>query len=352
MPMSSRRIHSASVILLPAIFVFSFFLWGIHPVHERHLSGTPVDKQSNRFKAPFVMQDAQFHFFLGSENHSRVRVESVSVRSQRMGDIVFDSFKEVVLHNVRVTAKTGGIDEAMDWVADSNLPLLAAPFLVGTVHANSFLDFGTNIVAENLNVYLESADGSRASHVLSAARMIRTLIPDEILFQGDFQLNRSPDQTLRSTKEARWSMKNGVLQFPEEYSLNGQPRINGSIMLGHCRFEPLEAAEGSLSNGDAGAGGQVLKLGMGDRSSLLPLEKLRRVHRDAKGKRRREMISAVWQFLALHPDALSKTGAAQMMLVGPDFKLGAFEPGPLFDASPAWMNSGDATEQRDERDLP
>jgi hypothetical protein len=41
-----------------------------------------------------------------------------------------------------------------------------------------------------------------------------------------------------------------------------------------------------------------------------------------------------------------------MMLVGPDFKLGAFEPGPLFDASPAWMNSGDATEQRDERDLP
>ena len=98
------------------------------------------------------MQHLIFTAFAGDKRSCVIEAEAMSLRDQRIGDIIFNSFKEVVISNVSVRISILNVAETMDWAGNPNIIPLVAPILTNGALTNEISLFATKVVIENLKV--------------------------------------------------------------------------------------------------------------------------------------------------------------------------------------------------------
>ncbi len=250
-----------------------------------------------------------------------LKAVAVTARDRQYGGAIFTSFKEVVVSNARVFTKPKTAADFLDWANGSDLCLLMGPVLTDSRNKDDEISvLGSRLVIEGLEIFdTEGAGGPRL--LLSAEKMTRESIGDEIEFTGMLALQSDPAERITCERTARWFCAQRTMYFPEGCLVNGKPCEARYWVAGRNPGNaPKQLIAGRTASHLQYAG---LSLSSGGRIGLKEIRKL------IEKKDRKTLQNLLLQYLVLNPGAFKAGGVFPMLLIGPDFKLGQFTPGPL-----------------------
>ena len=280
------------------------------------------------------IQRVSYTKFSDNQRRYNLRAENITIKDRRHGNLIFPSFKDIIISELRVTMESQTISEIMDWTSNSVL----APFITLLFFdERSFDPYGIasltyRVIFEDLQVCLKSKGTDTPWVVMSTDVMIKQPASSEVIFKGNFSLNFRTGEHLRSS-EAKWLFRQAGFYFPTGYLLDGRPKPIGFFTAGHD-VAPLRGAEcpvggaqnvivGALPHSESPEG----------RPSIQPLssdfanfETIRKNFRNMDPGIRRSLF---WQLLTLNPELFKQRQISPFILLFPNFKLGAFDPGLL-----------------------
>ena len=278
------------------------------------------------------IQGISYTRFSDNQRKYNLRAEYITITDRRYENLIFPAFKDIIISELRVTMESQTISEIMDWASNSVLaPFTALLFF----DERSFDPYGVanltyRVIVEDLRVCLMSKGADTPWVVMSADVMVKQAASSEVIFKGDFSLNFRTGEHLRSS-EAKWLSRQGGFYFPTGYLLDGQPRPIGFFTVGHD-VAPLRGVGCPVS----GAQDLLVKAlphseSREGRPSVQPLssdfanlETIRKNFRNMDPGIRRSLF---WQLLVLNPELFKQRQISPFILLFPNFKLGAFEPG-------------------------
>lgn len=249
-----------------------------------------------------------------------LKADTVTVRDRQYGNAVFTSFKDVVVSHARVFTKVGTPADFLDWANGSNLWLLMGLVLAVPQDKSDDSVFGSRLVIEDLEVY-GTDDGKGPRLLLSAEKMTRESVSDEIEFAGRLTIEWDPAKRITCLQTARWLPAQKMMHFPEGCLVNGKNRgMKYWVAGGNTGNAPKQFIAGPSASQVQSAG---LSSPSGDRVGPEEIQKL------IKKKDPKSLQNILLQYLVLNPRAFKDGGISPMMIMCPNFKLGQFTPGPL-----------------------
>jgi hypothetical protein len=274
------------------------------------------------------LRDLESNSVDGMGKKCSIKAGEVTIRNRQYGDAVFTSFKDVIISHVSVFTEVETTADFLDWVNGRDLYLLMGLVLANSQAKNDDITaFGSRLVIEDLAVYV-GQDGKRPRLWLSAERLTREFVSDEIVFMGQLTLETDPAQRITCLRTAKWLPSQKTMYFPEGFLVNGKALQSrywvaagkngtaGKVLMGGMPSPQIQHTSLSLPSGK--------RIGPKEIRKLL-------VKKDRKA-----MQELLLQYFVLNPDALKAEGIFPMLMLGPDFKLGQFTPGLLA----AGMNDG------------
>ena len=282
-----------------------------------------------------------------------MRVEKMSVEDQRLGQAVFTQFKEVVFSHVRVTITGAEAADVFDWAAFDRLAPLAAFLVPGMFQDDKLYLAGAKILLRDVEVSVrgDTAGSSKAEMLIDTLRLGAT--SDDVVLGGRLDLKIKPFEHVRSIAGGTWSPSKHVLRFSEGYWRNGKTEKGALFALTpgekdklsailHVHDPPCTLGQLRLPKGfgsGEGANGQRLVMNKKFFKYVRSLEKAK-------------VNAFLFQYLALNPDAVKQNGLSPGRVLAPNFKLGAFDPGPFFGGTingvdekpgpdPLWRDASD-----------
>ena len=325
----ARKFRLEHVPLAVALFVTGCIVFGFV---SRSLRQTPRPAPSAA-----CMQELSYSFALPGDRQVLIRAEKMTLTDQRLDDVVFTLFKEVVLSGVEVTVTGGDASGMLDWATFDGLALLAACMITNASQEDGLNLAGTKILLQNVKVYLYPRHGQRRTARMLADSLCLGGMSDEAVFTGRFDLKIKHSKHVCSTTGATWSTLDRVIRFPKGFSLNGRSkhkkvfafagggRRHGKLARTFKRGPGKDLALGRMcpSNGFGsadGGPGQVTFNKKFVKYLLAP-------------KNWHKVSGVFWQFLALNPGALAGLKLSPGQILLPNAKLGAFDPGPFFGSN-------------------
>jgi hypothetical protein len=262
-----------------------------------------------------------------------LKAETVTSRDRRRGNAVFTSFKEVIVSQVRVLTKARTAADILGWANSPDLWRLAALALAGPRGTSDSMSvMGSRLVIRDLEVY--GAEGAKQPRLLlTAEEMTREGLGDEIDFQGRLTIQWNPAERITSMRIARWIPARGVMRFPEGCLVNGQNRgITYWAAGGNRGNVPTESIAGPPGASPLSQG-RLAGFSSAYGQSFSPEEIRKLIKKKGPALTR----SFILQYMALNPRAFKAKGVMPMLIMGANFKLGQFVPGPLLapDTPPA-----------------
>jgi hypothetical protein len=248
-----------------------------------------------------------------------LKADTVTVRDRQYGNAVFTSFKDVVVSHARVFTKVGNPADFLDWAKGSDLWFLMGLVLAVPQDKNDADSaFGSRLVIEDLEVYgADDVKGPRL--LLSAEKMTRESVSDEIEFTGRLSIEWDPAKRITCLQTARWLSAQKMMHFPEGCLVNGKNRgMKYWVAGGNTGNGPKQFIAGQSAPHVQSAG---LSSPSGDRIGPQVIQKLIK-------KKDPKSLQNILQYLVLNPKAFKDGGISPMMILCPNFKLGQFTPGP------------------------
>ncbi|MDR3557063.1 MAG: hypothetical protein P4L55_20090 [Syntrophobacteraceae bacterium] len=305
-------------IAVAAVWVCLILFFVVTNRMKRKVEGTAAVCSSSLRGIEFVPMDQK-------GRNWNLQAETVISQDRRCGKAVFTSFKDVILSHVRVLTRAGTPAGLLGWANSPDLWLLTALALAGPRGTNDDMSFlGSRLVIRDLEVY--GAEGAqRPRLLLTAKEMTREGLGDEIDFKGQLTIQLNPAERITSMRTASWVPARGIMRFPEGCLVNGQNRgikywaagENG----GNVPKESISGAPGAFPVSQVRLAGLYSSYGQ----SFSPEEIGKLIKKKGPAVARRFIV----QYLALNPGAFKAKGVMPMLIMGTNFKLGQFTPGPL-----------------------
>ena len=283
-----------------------------------------------------AMMGVSYDTVLPGGHRVAIKVEKMSVRDQRIEDTVFSLFKEVVLSKVNVTINGGDTAEILNWATMENLAPLAAYMLPELLDQNRIYLAGTKILLEDMEVSLYSGEKPDRETWLVADSLSVGALSDTAVFTGRLDLRFKPSEHVCSSTGGIWSPSESAIRFPTGYSHNGRLENEGTFTIsnrenGNIKMAQLREAmpEASFESGNPPSSNQLLQGG--------PKQRLiagKEFYNNISHLKKEQIGNFVWQFLALNPGILQQQRITPFQILMPNFKVGAFDPGPFFGSNP------------------
>jgi hypothetical protein len=304
---------AAAVLWLLLIAVYTCPRFGINCAKQTAASRGP------RGSLP-SLRDIEYSFSDRAGRKILLKAEGITVRERQYGGVIFTSFKDVVVSNARVFTKVKTTADFFDWADGSDLYLLMGLVLVDSMDKDQDISaIGSRLVIEGLEVY--GTDDSKDPMLLvSAERMTRESIGGEIEFSGPLTLESGPARRITCERTAKWLCAQRTMYFPEGCLVNGKSCGTWYWVAGDTLENARQSVIGSnvprvqygglsLPSGERIGPGEILKL--------------------IKKKDRGALQELLLQYLVLNPMAFKAGAIFPMIMIGPNFKMGQFTPGPL-----------------------
>lgn len=320
-----RRLNFSTILMSAPIFLAAVWMFLIAlylaPRSSCFLSMPDVSSRVVLHQLP-LLRGVEYHAFDGPGGKYSLAAEKISVRERRYGEVVFTSFKDLVISRARIVVNDHATADCFDWANSDDFLFLVAAVLPFSKDDNDEISiFGMRLVIEGLEIYRAANDGISPTLLLSADEMTKESMPDEINLTGRIQFIPNPGEKITCSRSATWIASKKMMYFPDGCLVNGKPAKENFWAQSGNRRDTLKRSKAN----DAVA--PVIQYA----KPQLPRERLGRqqVKMLIKKKGKEAVQNLLVQYLILNPKAFRVEGILPMLIMGPEFKPGQFTPGPL-----------------------
>lgn len=321
---------------LALIIIFAIFILATVAGSVIYLNVRQTDQTTSEFSGQVHLQNTPnmqgiiYTAYRKNQKFFTLTADRMWLRSRCVGNARFASFKEMIISHADVMICSQSMTDIMAWARNCNLAPLTATMLVDKTfnNGNSIPQMGLRVVIEDLRIYAESNDGQNSWLVLSADSMIKEPFSDKIVFRGDFWLNFKTGQRLASS-EANWLIPQRTFHFPSGYFLDKERKQTGFFTFGKegvplHKAEWLPKHEIPVTSGLTAAGSAKRRL-LGQSRPFLFAD-FKKIRKTLKKGDQEAVESLLWQLLVLNPKIFKQAGISPLMMLSPNFQLGAFKP--------------------------
>lgn len=322
------------------ITLFVVFVGGFVLVYDQtRRAGKDTRAQDPPLIAEFGpgLRGVSYSSYANNQQDITFKATRISIRNRRFNGHILNFCKDVVISNMHVRVKSQQLEGVMDWVHKSHLDSITSIlfFDYRLLVSKEISNINIRFVVQPLQIDLISPNTEFPIISMSADTMFKEGTTDDLIFKGNFRLFLRNRELIRS-QLAKWvSEKNGFL-FPAGFIFHrsfypNSPAAEGNEYISMAEIKSLLDKKGHIQNFAAGHT-IAKKINRRKRnkngiSASLDFERIGR-NLDKLDKKSQKMI--VLELLATNPGIFNQLGLSPALLLFPNFRLGAFEPGPFF----------------------
>lgn len=289
-----------------------------------------VLRQAPYSPSPTCMKGLSFSMLLPGGGQVTIRAQKMSAADQRMGKAVFTLFKEVVFSHVKVTIEGGAVANIFDWATFDRLAPLAACVVPDMAQQDNVYLAGAKILLRDVEVSVHGDKGRDAKARMVADSLCLGANSDDAVLGGRLDLKIGSREHVHSAAGGVWSPVQHSIRFSRGFWLNGRTENEGVFALAKG-----DKSGNKLAGLFTGGHTPTVKLGQIELPDQVEGNGQHLVMKKKFFKRIRSMEKSkaeafLFQYLALNPNAMKQNGLSPGRVLAPNFKLGAFDPGPFF----------------------
>ena len=322
------------------VTLFAAFLDGFALVHDQtKQTGKDTRATDSQLINAVVpgLSGVSYSSYAKHQQNISFKAERVSLDNRRFEGHILNFCKDIVISDLQVRIRSQQLENVMDWAYNSHLDSITSALFFDhrLILYNEISNINIRFVAQPLRVNLIPYDGEGPRFSIYADSMFKESASEVVTFKGNFRLFLN-DRELIVSQLVKWNPDKRRFLFPAGF-VTPNSTYSNRLAVKSNKYITLAEINGLLAQNkpiQAVTPGQTFAKKIdrkGKRRDGIPVsldfeqisKNLKKVDKDTQ-----KMI--VLELLATNPGILKQAGLSPALLLFPNFKLGAFEPGPFF----------------------